>query len=186
MTGARTGSPRNTISRRRRRRGTSAPSLDRLVNIRPRYIFPMCGRSDLCGDGPVLPKGFLEMKAKLHAMNIRYMLMYPARLKGISVGKSQFFDHPEEVWRLLGCGTRLARVVLGGLELARLCTSGVDGTDWRKWGDGPLQVAAQRCDNSVSRIEIQQDGIMAVVDPEQAVELADSSDGEAEMLSVDS
>ncbi|KAJ1096185.1 hypothetical protein NDU88_001329 [Pleurodeles waltl] len=33
-------------------------------------------------------KGFLEVKAKLRAMNIRYMLLYPARLKVISGGKS--------------------------------------------------------------------------------------------------
>ncbi|KAJ1188357.1 hypothetical protein NDU88_005118 [Pleurodeles waltl] len=59
----------------------------------------------------------VQSSGKLCTMNIRYMLLYPARLKVISGGKSQFFDHPEEVWR---CGTRLARVPLGGLELAQL------------------------------------------------------------------
>ncbi|KAJ1199842.1 hypothetical protein NDU88_003674 [Pleurodeles waltl] len=39
-------------------------------------------------------KGFLEVKAKLRAMNIRYMLLYLARLKVISGGKSQFFENP--------------------------------------------------------------------------------------------
>ncbi|KAJ1142661.1 hypothetical protein NDU88_008974 [Pleurodeles waltl] len=39
-------------------------------------------------------KGFMEVKAKLRAMNIRYMLLYPAHLKVISGGKSHFFDRP--------------------------------------------------------------------------------------------
>ncbi|KAJ1201007.1 hypothetical protein NDU88_004823 [Pleurodeles waltl] len=64
--------------------------------------------------------------------------------------------------------------------------SRVDGTDWRRHGEGPLRVSMQRCDNSGSRMEIQQYGTMAVVDPEQAFELADSSDGEAGVLFVDS
>ncbi|KAJ1200805.1 hypothetical protein NDU88_004626 [Pleurodeles waltl] len=50
-------------------------------------------------------------------------------------------------------------------------TSGVDDTDWRRHEDRPSRVSAQRCDDSdsVRRIEIQQDGTMAVVDPEQPV-----------------
>ncbi|KAJ1217390.1 hypothetical protein NDU88_004984 [Pleurodeles waltl] len=81
------------------------------------------------------------------------------------------------------------RVVLdpsgrSGVGLVR--TSGADGTDWRRRGDGPSRVSAQRCDNSVSRIEIQQDGTIAVVDTEQAVELAGPSDMEAVVQSVDS
>ncbi|KAJ1115137.1 hypothetical protein NDU88_003363 [Pleurodeles waltl] len=65
-------------------------------------------------------------------------------------------------------------------------TSGVDGTDWRRRGDGLSQVSAQRCDDSVSRIEIQQDDTMEAVDPEQAVELAGPADVEAGVVSVDS
>ncbi|KAJ1149434.1 hypothetical protein NDU88_002244 [Pleurodeles waltl] len=52
---------------------------------------------------------------------------------------------------------------------------------WRR----PVPVSAQRWDDSVSRIEIQQDGTMRVVDPEKAVELAGSSDMEAGVLYVD-
>ncbi|KAJ1117389.1 hypothetical protein NDU88_005589 [Pleurodeles waltl] len=66
-------------------------------------------------------KGFLEVKAKLRAMNIRCMLLYPAHLKLISGGKSYFF------FTILrrsgdGCsyGTRLDRSDLGSLELAQL------------------------------------------------------------------
>ncbi|KAJ1090068.1 hypothetical protein NDU88_003208 [Pleurodeles waltl] len=58
--------------------------------------------------------------------------------------------------------------------------------DWRRRRDGQKQVSEQPCDNSVSRIEIQQDGTTAVVDPEQAIKLADSSHGGVEMLSVNS
>ncbi|KAJ1145388.1 hypothetical protein NDU88_011675 [Pleurodeles waltl] len=46
-------------------------------------------------------KGFLEVKAKLRAMNIRYMLLYLARLKVHSGCRSHFFKHPEEVWSWL-------------------------------------------------------------------------------------
>ncbi|KAJ1169745.1 hypothetical protein NDU88_001636 [Pleurodeles waltl] len=49
-----------------------------------------------------------------------------------------------------------------------------------------LQTERSVDSDSVSRIEIQQDGTMAVVDPEQAVVLAGSSDMEAGVLSVDS
>ncbi|KAJ1087377.1 hypothetical protein NDU88_000553 [Pleurodeles waltl] len=73
-----------------------------------------------------------------------------------------------------------------GVGLAR--TSGVDGMDCRRRGEGPSRVSPQRCvdSDSVSRIEIQQDGTMAVVDPEQAVVLAGPSDMEDGVLSVDS
>ncbi|KAJ1108039.1 hypothetical protein NDU88_005423 [Pleurodeles waltl] len=73
-----------------------------------------------------------------------------------------------------------------GVGLAH--TSGVEGTDtgWRRRGEGQKQVFEQWGDDSVSRIEIQQDGTMAVVGPEQAIKLAESSDGGVEMLSVDS
>ncbi|KAJ1130956.1 hypothetical protein NDU88_009300 [Pleurodeles waltl] len=141
---------------------------------------------DYTNKGQSSRKGFLEVKAKLRAMNIRYMLLYQARLKVISGGKPQFFDHPEEVLIWLEMWDKVGPGPSGRSKVGSARTSGVGGTDWRRHGEGPLQVAAQRCDNSVSRIEIQQVGTMAVVDPEQAVELADSSDGGAEMFSVDS
>ena len=46
-------------------------------------------------------KSFIEVKQKLRAMDIRYMLLYPAKLKVISQGKSHFFERPEEVWNWL-------------------------------------------------------------------------------------
>ncbi|KAJ1095998.1 hypothetical protein NDU88_001147 [Pleurodeles waltl] len=131
-------------------------------------------------------KGFLEVKAKLRAMNIRYMLFYPARLKVISRSKSHFFDHPEEVWRWLEMWDRVGPGRSGQSGVGSARTSGVDGTDWRRRGEGQTQVSGQQCDNSVSRIEIQQDGTMVVVNPEQTIELADSLEGGVEMLSVDS
>ncbi|KAJ1143726.1 hypothetical protein NDU88_010031 [Pleurodeles waltl] len=133
-------------------------------------------------------KGFLEVKAKLCAMNIRYMLLYPSRLKVISGGKTQFLEHPEEVWRWLEMWDKVfpgpsRRSGVGSTRIA-----GVDGSDWRRREDGLSQVSAQRCadSDSVSRIEIPQDGTMAIVDPEQVVELAGSLDVAAGLLSVDS
>ncbi|KAJ1092278.1 hypothetical protein NDU88_005389 [Pleurodeles waltl] len=55
-------------------------------------------------------KGFMEVKAKLRAMNVRYMLLYSARLKVISGGKSHFFDRRRRFgdgWR---SGTKLRLV----------------------------------------------------------------------------
>ena len=46
-------------------------------------------------------KSFLLAKQKLRAMEIKYMLLYPAKLKVIYKGKSHFFEHPEEVWQWL-------------------------------------------------------------------------------------
>ncbi|KAJ1179102.1 hypothetical protein NDU88_004338 [Pleurodeles waltl] len=65
-------------------------------------------------------------------------------------------------------------------------TPGVEGSDWRRRGDAPSRNSALQCDDSVSRTEIQQDGTMPVVDPEQVVELAGPLDVEAGALSVDS
>ncbi|KAJ1093349.1 hypothetical protein NDU88_006453 [Pleurodeles waltl] len=97
-------------------------------------------------------KGFLEVKAKLRAMNIRYMLLYPARLKVFSRGKSQFFDHPEEVQRWREMWDKVGPGPSGQSGVGSARTSGVNGTDWRRSGDGPLRVSAQRFHNSVSRI----------------------------------
>ncbi|KAJ1126198.1 hypothetical protein NDU88_004606 [Pleurodeles waltl] len=41
-------------------------------------------------------KGFLEVKAKIRAMNIRYMLLYTAGLKVLSGGRSHFFKRLDE------------------------------------------------------------------------------------------
>ncbi|KAJ1199555.1 hypothetical protein NDU88_003389 [Pleurodeles waltl] len=86
------------------------------------------------------------------------------------------------MWDTVGAGS----YGQSGVGSAR--TSRVDGTDWRRYGEGPPRVSPQRCvdSDSVIRIEIQQDGTMAVVDPEQAVVLAGPSDMEDEVLSVDS
>ncbi|KAJ1218922.1 hypothetical protein NDU88_006493 [Pleurodeles waltl] len=64
-------------------------------------------------------KGFMELKAKLRAMNVTYMLLYLACLKVLSGRKSHFFDRPEKVWRcrtkLLLAGRRGPAVVTPGL-----------------------------------------------------------------------
>ncbi|KAJ1145842.1 hypothetical protein NDU88_012125 [Pleurodeles waltl] len=86
-------------------------------------------------------KGFLEVKAKLPAMNIRYILLYQAHLKVISGGKLHFFDHPEEFWRWLELWDKVGPVPCGTAR-----TSGLDGTDWRGRGEGQKQVTEQQGD----------------------------------------
>ncbi|KAJ1114660.1 hypothetical protein NDU88_002895 [Pleurodeles waltl] len=94
-------------------------------------------------------------------------------------GKLQFFDHPEEDWRSLEMWDKVGPGPSGRSGVGSARTSGVDGMDWRRHGDCLLRGAVQRCDNSVSRIEIQQDDTMLVAeDPKQAVKLADLSYGE--------
>ncbi|KAJ1192676.1 hypothetical protein NDU88_001982 [Pleurodeles waltl] len=88
-------------------------------------------------------KGFLEVKAKLHAINIRYMLLYQARQKVIAGGKSQFFKHPREVWRWLEIWKCVFQGPAGWSGVGPAGTSGVDGTDWRRSGKGPSLVSAQ-------------------------------------------
>ncbi|KAJ1197607.1 hypothetical protein NDU88_001463 [Pleurodeles waltl] len=87
----------------------------------------------------------LEVKAKLRAMNIRYMLLYPARLKA-ALGKPT--------------GTR--RVVNRA--------SGADGSDWRnregEWMADSMDQGV--VDVHAPRAKIQQDGTMAVV-PDESV-----------------
>ena len=44
-------------------------------------------------------KSFLAVKQKLRAMDVKYMLLYPAKLQVIHKGQSHFFERPEEVWQ---------------------------------------------------------------------------------------
>lgn len=46
-------------------------------------------------------KSFLGVKQKLRAMELQYMLLYPAKLKVLAQGKAHFFESPEEVWEWL-------------------------------------------------------------------------------------
>ncbi|KAJ1088895.1 hypothetical protein NDU88_002049 [Pleurodeles waltl] len=43
-----------------------------------------------------------ELRQKLRALRLQYMLLYPARLKVLFQGKALFSDHPEEVLGLVG------------------------------------------------------------------------------------
>ncbi|KAJ1201854.1 hypothetical protein NDU88_005658 [Pleurodeles waltl] len=78
-------------------------------------------------------------------------------------------------------------VLLGGLASVWLAL-----LEWMVWTGGDVEMACHGslCSDvmtlTLSRIEIQQDGTMAIVDPKQVVELAGSLDVEAEQLSVDS
>ncbi|KAJ1135351.1 hypothetical protein NDU88_001791 [Pleurodeles waltl] len=77
------------------------------------------------------------------------------------------------VWRRLELWDKVAP---GRSGLGATCASGADGSDWRKRGESQMQGSAQRGVCSGSRIDIQQDGTMAVVVPELAAELTVASD----------
>ncbi|KAJ1145023.1 hypothetical protein NDU88_011315 [Pleurodeles waltl] len=65
------------------------------------------------------------------------------------------------------------------------CASGVDDMDSRKRRESQTQISAQRADISNGRVEIQQDGIMAVVVPGVADESSEPSDARMALISVD-
>ncbi|KAJ1138822.1 hypothetical protein NDU88_005203 [Pleurodeles waltl] len=64
-------------------------------------------------------------------------------------------------------------------------TSGVDDMDWRRRRDSRIQISTERGDNSISRVEIQQDGTMAVGVPEMSVESIEPSDKRVALISAD-
>ncbi|KAJ1191518.1 hypothetical protein NDU88_000834 [Pleurodeles waltl] len=63
--------------------------------------------------------------------------------------------------------------------------SGVDDMDWRRRRESRTRISTQRGDNSKGRVEIQQDGTMAVVAPEMSVESIEPSDARVALISVD-
>ncbi|KAJ1091303.1 hypothetical protein NDU88_004430 [Pleurodeles waltl] len=115
-------------------------------------------------------KRFLEVKAKLRSMNIRYMVLYPAHLKVLSGGRSHFFEKPEEVWRWLEMWDKAALGRPTGARRVVNRTSGADGSDWwNRDGERTTDSMDQRVvDVPAPRVEIQQDGTMAVV-PDESV-----------------
>ncbi|KAJ1203766.1 hypothetical protein NDU88_007547 [Pleurodeles waltl] len=110
-------------------------------------------------------KGFLEVKAKLRAMNVRYMLVYSARFKVLSGGRSHLFEQPEEVWRWLEMWDKAAPGNLAGTGGVAHRVSRANGPDWRIRGGGLSKdtVAWELEEDPALRIEIQQDGTMAVL-----------------------
>ncbi|KAJ1090908.1 hypothetical protein NDU88_004036 [Pleurodeles waltl] len=84
-------------------------------------------------------KSFLEVNAKLRTMNIRYMLLYPARLKAA-------------LSRPTGAHGVVTRV------------SVAEGSDWRNREREQMTDSMDQgaVDVSATRVEIQQDGTMAV------------------------
>ncbi|KAJ1160284.1 hypothetical protein NDU88_000786 [Pleurodeles waltl] len=85
---------------------------------------------DYTNKGQNSRNSFLEVKAKLRAMNIRFMLLYPGRLKVLSGGRSLFFEQPEEVWRWLEMWDKAALGRPAGTTGEVNRASGVDGSDW--------------------------------------------------------
>ncbi|KAJ1117900.1 hypothetical protein NDU88_006096 [Pleurodeles waltl] len=112
-------------------------------------------------------KGFMEVKVKLRAMNVSYMLLYPARLKVISGGKSNFFNRPEEVWRWAEMWDKAAPSRMEKTGLTVHYSSGPASPDWRSCGERRLEGTADQIVDIVASttVEIQQDGTMAVVTP---------------------
>ena len=52
-------------------------------------------------------KSCLEVKMKLQEMDIKYMLLYPAKLCVKHAGKSHFFEYPDEVWNELDMADKI-------------------------------------------------------------------------------
>ncbi|KAJ1211147.1 hypothetical protein NDU88_006508 [Pleurodeles waltl] len=100
-------------------------------------------------------------------------------------GKAHFVEHPEEVWRWLEIWDKAGtgRSVKSTKRAAR--ASGVDDMDWRKRQKSQTQISAQRADISNGRVEIQQDGTMAVVVSDMAVESTEPSGARMALISVD-
>ncbi|KAJ1107224.1 hypothetical protein NDU88_004617 [Pleurodeles waltl] len=126
-------------------------------------------------------KSFLEVKAKLRAMNVRYMLLYPVRLKALSGGRSHFFEQPEEVWRWLEMWDKVTPSRLTGTGGVAHRASRGDGPDW--WiceGDLSKDTVARGLDvDPALRLEIQ-DWTMAAI-PAGSV---DGSGGRPELDSL--
>ncbi|KAJ1206324.1 hypothetical protein NDU88_001731 [Pleurodeles waltl] len=110
-------------------------------------------------------KGFMEVKAKLRAMNVRYMLLYSARLKVISGGRSHFFNRPEEVWRLLEMWDKAVPGEDREIWRRHFQASGAESPDWRSCEADQLVDAGTggTAEDTSHRVEIQQDGTMVVV-----------------------
>ncbi|KAJ1164953.1 hypothetical protein NDU88_005385 [Pleurodeles waltl] len=110
-------------------------------------------------------KNFLEIKAKLQAMNVRYVLLYPAHLKVLSGGRSHFFEQPEEDWRWLKMWDKATPSRLTGTGGVAHRASRADGPDWRiRKGDLSEDTVTRGLDvDPALRIEIQQDGTMAAI-----------------------
>ncbi|KAJ1197838.1 hypothetical protein NDU88_001684 [Pleurodeles waltl] len=93
------------------------------------------------------------------------MLLYPARLKVPSGERSHFFERTDEVWRWQEMQDK---VTLGRPERTggvSPLASGAEGPDWRPRDTGQLEDAGTcgSAADSAGRVEIQQDGTMAVV-----------------------
>ncbi|KAJ1129232.1 hypothetical protein NDU88_007603 [Pleurodeles waltl] len=84
--------------------------------------------------------------------------------RGVPARSAERFWH--RVGRWLELWDMVGPVQSGRSAVGTARTSGVDDMDWRRRGEGQKQVSEQQGDNSVSKVEIQQDGAMAVVDPE--------------------
>ncbi|KAJ1149095.1 hypothetical protein NDU88_001913 [Pleurodeles waltl] len=81
-------------------------------------------------------------------------------------------------WRWMGA-------ILEAWRRGAARTSGVDDTDGRKRGRSQAQISAQGTSGANGRVEIQQDGTMAVVVPEMTDESTDPSDVHMESFFVD-
>ncbi|KAJ1199382.1 hypothetical protein NDU88_003218 [Pleurodeles waltl] len=89
-----------------------------------------------------------------------------------------------EVWRWMNMWDKVApdRSELPESLAGRV--TGVDGSDWRNHGESQTEVFAGWGGSRYSRIEIQQDGTMAMVVPELAAGLTVAPELEVEMTPV--
>ncbi|KAJ1208947.1 hypothetical protein NDU88_004326 [Pleurodeles waltl] len=84
------------------------------------------------------------------------MLLYPARLKVLSGGRSHFFHRPGEVWQWLEMWEKVFFGKTEGPGGVTHRASGAESPNWRSHDNGRLA-------DSHNRMETQQDGTIAVV-----------------------
>ncbi|KAJ1145912.1 hypothetical protein NDU88_012195 [Pleurodeles waltl] len=101
-------------------------------------------------------KGFLEVKAKLHLLNILYMLLYPAWLKVLHGGKSYFFEMPDDEWKWLELSDKVPH---GGERPRRKedARRGRDSNRRPQKSAGQLELLPS-VGASQTRVKIQEDG----------------------------
>ena len=116
-------------------------------------------------------RSFEEVKQKLRAMNIQYMLLFPARLKIIHQSKTFFFDSPNQAWEWATETPNLPK--LGGDGVSRTNRGGLMRGGTRRPAGGRRQSSRQRRTNTSRTRSTDRGG--QVGDPESISQTTDIS-----------
>ena len=108
-------------------------------------------------------KSFLEVKQKLRAMEVKYMLLYPAKLRVIYKGQSHFFEKPEEVWQWLDMADQMpARPPTGGDLFQKIRPR-------RRRADRSSRPRNRQRGQPDTRFLVQEDGTISTAGPESVL-----------------